>query len=137
MMHLEKKHNITENTPGPKRSTKPKASRSLPEEEEAPGGSVPFQACSPAKKKKQSRIETFVAAKHTLKTDMLHMVCVSNVSLHQIVSSESIRRSLIRAYPGEPSPPKSVATLRNILEGEALRVKDRLISKLEPLSEKG
>ena len=107
LMHLEQKHGITENSPVPKSLRKPETFRPPPlrDEEQTSGGSVILQACSSAKKGKQSRIETLVVARHSLKADMLHMICVSNASLHQ-------------AYPDESSPPKSIATLRNIVEGE-------------------
>lgn len=141
--HLKMRHEVTEATRNRDPSSRSNRSKqsphppSLPEEEEPPpvvGGSG---VGSLQKKRKQSTIDPFVVKKHTLRSEMLRLICESNVSLHQIVTSGTLRRLLTQNYPNEPPPPASTNTVKRILIGEALKVQDRLAKTLTPILKKG
>ena len=92
---------------------------------------------SPSVAKSQVSMNLFVKKKHTLRNDMHRLVCESNFSLRQIVSSTAQRRILMRAYPGDPPPPKSIATLRKQLMEEAEIIRNKLRVDLSRIREKG
>ena len=68
---------------------------------------------------------------------MHRLVCESNFSLRQIVSSTAQRRILMRAYPGDPPPPKSIATLRKQLMEETEILRNKLRIDLRKIRETG
>ena len=90
-----------------------------------------------AKKRKQADIGTFLVRKHTLSDDMIRLVTELNFSMNQLVSSETLRRILTRAYPGDPAPPRSIANLRNLLTEKAEKVRVELRIKLRNIRDKG
>ena len=138
--HLRERHGITEESPAntPSQNNRvPSAPSFQVEEEEPPEVIEPSLERSMAKKRKQAQIDPFLVTKHCLKNDMIRLVCESNLSLNGIATSQTVRRVLTRAYPGDPTPPRSAATLRKVLSEEAQKVRDKLRSKLELIREEG
>ena len=106
--------------------------------EEESEGVIDLSETSPCpKKKRQAPLNTFLIRKHGLKDDMLRLVTVSNTSMNQIVSDETTRRLLCRAYPGDPPPPKSIATLRRLLSDEASQIREEVSTVLRNILAKG
>ena len=59
------------------------------------------------------------------------------MSFNQVVTSETERRLLLRAYPGQATPPKSTSTVRIHLEEEATKFCYEIRTMLEGIRLKG
>ncbi|XP_003741470.1 uncharacterized protein LOC100908354 [Galendromus occidentalis] len=57
--------------------------------------------------------------------------------MNQVITSGAVNRSLTRAYPNDPPPPKSHSSLRVLLSEEATRVRNDLMTTLQQIREKG
>ena len=145
MRHLEKKHNIFKDTPPATSSEQGDGNESsddrnwLDLEEEQPPQAIASTNANahPTKKRKQLPLDSFLIRRHTLRSDVQRLICESNISFNQIIRSPTIRRLLIRAYPGDPPPPKSAATLRKHLRQDAKKIRLRLRKKFHDLRSEG
>ena len=143
--HLAQKHQVTQESQPPtsmtgESSSSLKRQRDDPcpvnyaEEEEPPFDEA---AVRPQRKQKQARLDGFLVAKHTLRSDALRFVCESNVSLNEVVSSKAMRRVLSRSYPGDPPLPQSATTLSKWLHEDASKLRDMLQLKLSQIRAEG
>ena len=114
--HLTSQHGIAETT-SPVPTDEPSTSRDESELYE------PL-----TKKRKQTNLDSYVVRKHSLKEELIHFICASNMPLIQVATFEPLRRVLCLAYPSDSKPPRSVATLRKYLEKEADHVRSHLSS---------
>lgn len=140
--HLERKHALSERTSletpreqiptCSKRRWENYADGTLdePEEEEPPAARSRMAT-------KQKQLDAFLIAKNTLRNDALRLVCESNVSLNEVVSSDVIRRLLSRSYPGDPPLPKSTSTLSKYLSEEASKFRSTVRLKFREIRAKG
>ena len=85
---------------------------------------------------KQGQLDGFVTSKYSARNNALRLVCQSNMSLHEVVSSDVVRRLLTRSYPGDP-PPKSASTLSKYLKEDACGVRDILRLKFRKIRAEG
>lgn len=147
--HMRLKHTMTENTTSSPRKAEDDseiptsaAGSSQPEEECPPRRS----ADSPARKRgrvyekdkssvrtRQDKLDKFLTSKHTLRSDMMRLICESNVSMNQIVKSATFRRLLCTAHPRQPGPPKSGSTLTKYLHEDAQTARDSLRESLKKI----
>ena len=121
----------------PARSASSSIRNDFAEEEEGPIVAGVFLDPGPAKRRKQSDINKFLVKKHSLQNDMVRLATVSNISMNVIVTDETMRRVLTRAYPGDPEPPKSIAPLRNLLSEKATNVRDELQATILNIRKRG
>lgn len=149
--HLKKQHGIHASSPVPGKegpsSPQPvskkarldeDALRRDCQEEEVPPSEVEAGVGSKSPKiRRQVPMNAFLVSKHNLKNDMLRLICESNVTLHQVASSETLRRILKRAYPNDPPPPSSIATLRKLLQEKSTEVRNIVRTKVQQIRERG
>ena len=86
---------------------------------------------------KQAQLDGFLTTKYNARNDALRLVCQSNMSLHEVVSSDVVRRLLTRSYPGDPPPPKSASTLSKYLNDDACKIRDMLRLKFTEIRAQG
>ena len=88
---------------------------------------------NPSRKRKQLKLDEFVVAKTSVREEIVRLVCESNMSINEIVTSRPVRRVLSLAYPTDQKVPKSAGTVRKYLNEEADRVTQDLRAKLEAI----
>ena len=131
--HLSTRHDISEKSSHPSSST----SHELCQQQNGsfdPDVSVIEPS---SKRRKQTQLDSFLPTKHTARSEVANLVCVSNFSMNQVVKSDALRRVFARAYPGELQPPRSGTTLRKYLMEDAELRKSKLRTRLQECFEKG
>ncbi|XP_018495177.1 uncharacterized protein LOC100907748 [Galendromus occidentalis] len=141
--HLSRKHEISKDSPGWSSSVSgqnvSESTLEIAEEEAPPESELDAHQVVPVAKRRktQLRIDSFVVARRTIRSEIVSLICESNLSMNQVITSGAVNRSLTRAYPNDPPPPKSHSSLRVLLSEEATRVRNDLMTTLQQIREKG
>ena len=160
--HLKLRHNIDENSLHPGPCERPsKEDRSLETESPAacdsddsieerppavdctslvvtqPGNALQSTIVRPRSKPKQTRVTTFLDAKHTLRKDALRLICEDNLCINRVALSKTLRRLLQKSYPSDPPPPRSPSTYRKYLSEDASMIRSELQNKFGYLRSNG